>query len=324
MPHDVFISYASNDKSVADAVCACLESHGLRCWYAPRDIAPGEDWGTAIVSAIAGCGVFVLVMTTQSNASKFVRREVERAVSAGKPILPLRMEDIQPSPALELFVSATHWLDALTPPLERHLELLATRVCALLQEPLESSDEPTGGAPLPGQPLRTPPKRQPRFALVATALLAVPALGIALWAINARTPRATTTRSQPTNAPQSSAAATDPDQGKLLTDTLADRRVLQKLYEQEMSVTFSDNPLEDVLTFVKRVTNLNMDVDWNSLSRIGVDRDALVSTELGDVTARGVLNRVLIQASPDPANRADWAIEDGILIIAARADLRRD
>jgi len=36
MAHDVFVSYASGDKPVADAVCSTLESHGVRCWIAPR------------------------------------------------------------------------------------------------------------------------------------------------------------------------------------------------------------------------------------------------------------------------------------------------
>src|SRR5713101_8280389 len=48
MAHDVFISYSSKDKPVADAVCAGLEGRGIRCWAAPRDILPGSDWGAAI------------------------------------------------------------------------------------------------------------------------------------------------------------------------------------------------------------------------------------------------------------------------------------
>ena len=52
MPHDVFISYSSKDKNVADAVCAVLERNGIRCWVAPRDVIPGIVWGTAIVGAI--------------------------------------------------------------------------------------------------------------------------------------------------------------------------------------------------------------------------------------------------------------------------------
>jgi hypothetical protein len=46
---DVFVSYSSRDKPVADAVCASLEGRGIRCWIAPRDILPGADWGEEII-----------------------------------------------------------------------------------------------------------------------------------------------------------------------------------------------------------------------------------------------------------------------------------
>ncbi len=40
-PFDVFISYSSDDKLIADAICAELESRRIRCWIAPRDALPG-------------------------------------------------------------------------------------------------------------------------------------------------------------------------------------------------------------------------------------------------------------------------------------------
>jgi hypothetical protein len=42
MPYDAFISYCSEDKKVADAVCGTLEANKIRCWIAPRDIGPGR------------------------------------------------------------------------------------------------------------------------------------------------------------------------------------------------------------------------------------------------------------------------------------------
>jgi hypothetical protein len=41
MEFDVFISYSHQDKPTADAACATLEAEGIRCWIAPRDVAPG-------------------------------------------------------------------------------------------------------------------------------------------------------------------------------------------------------------------------------------------------------------------------------------------
>ena len=53
MTHDVLISYSSKHKSTADAVYAKLEQEGVRCWIAPRDIRPGQEWGEAVIEAAA-------------------------------------------------------------------------------------------------------------------------------------------------------------------------------------------------------------------------------------------------------------------------------
>jgi len=125
MAHDVFISYSSKDKATADAACAVLEAKGIRCWIAPRDITPGDDWGEAIVNAIGGARAFVLVFSSHANASQQIKREVERAVNHGLAIIPLRIEDVQPAKTLEYFISTPHWLDAFNPPLEKHLNYLS-------------------------------------------------------------------------------------------------------------------------------------------------------------------------------------------------------
>ena len=52
MAHDVFISHSAKDKVTADAVCAMLESEGVRCWIAPRDVLPSMEWSEAIIDAM--------------------------------------------------------------------------------------------------------------------------------------------------------------------------------------------------------------------------------------------------------------------------------
>lgn len=145
LPYDVFISCSSNDKVVGNAACAALEQRGFRCWIAPRDIVPGKEWGEAIVEGIAGSRVFVLIFSASANKSPQVRREVERAVHNGATIVPFRIEDVLPVKSLEYFMSVPHWLDALTPPLERHLDHLAQVVGSLLHSnagEAESSYQP--------------------------------------------------------------------------------------------------------------------------------------------------------------------------------------
>ena len=158
MAHDVFISYASEDKTTADALCAKLEFHRIRCWIAPRDVLPSMDYGQALVEAIKQSRLIVLVFSARSNDSPQVKREVERAVAKGVPILPFRIEDVAPSSSLEYFIAGSHWLDALTPPLERHLERLAETVELLLEragalpvvgeEPAPLTREPVAVSPV--------------------------------------------------------------------------------------------------------------------------------------------------------------------------------
>lgn len=130
---DVFISYSHVDKATADATCATLEQAGIRCWIAPRDIMPGDEWGAAIVKAIDQCRAMVLIFSASANNSKQIRREVERAVNAGATIIPVRIENVAPTEAMAYFMSTVHWLDAMTAPLDDHLQRLAASIKALLQ-----------------------------------------------------------------------------------------------------------------------------------------------------------------------------------------------
>jgi hypothetical protein len=132
MAFDAFISYSRMDKATADAACATLESAGIRCWIAPRDVPPGSQWAGAIIGAIDLSRVMVLIFSSQANISNQIHREVERSVSKGIPIIPLRIEDVSPTSSMEYFLGSIHWLDALEPPLEQHLERLAETVKSCL------------------------------------------------------------------------------------------------------------------------------------------------------------------------------------------------
>ena len=144
----MFISHSEKDKAVADAVCARLEGHRIRCWIAPRDIVPGTDWTAAIINGIGEARLLIVVFSKGANESGQVKREVERAVSKGKIILPFRIEDVALSEAMDFYLSNTHWLDAMSPPLEKHLERLVQSVSLLLGQPVDGSTAlPTAAAP---------------------------------------------------------------------------------------------------------------------------------------------------------------------------------
>jgi uncharacterized membrane protein YhaH (DUF805 family) len=144
MIFDAFISHSSKDKTIADATCAALESAGIRCWIAPRDVVPGHSYGEDLIEALDACRVMVLVFSSSSNVSPQISREVERCVSRGITVVPFRIEDVLPTKAMAYFVGSVHWLDALTPPFEQHLGKLvsAVRACIPIGPALESAKEP--------------------------------------------------------------------------------------------------------------------------------------------------------------------------------------
>jgi hypothetical protein len=148
MPHDVFISYSSKDKPVADRVCHALEAQGERCWIAPRDIPYGADWQEAIMSALGEASAMVLVFTGNTNESAHVRREVSAALEAGAIVIPLRTEEATPQGALRYNLINLHWMDAISPPLESHIADLIATLKRLRAAP-DQTPPPAAAAPSP-------------------------------------------------------------------------------------------------------------------------------------------------------------------------------
>jgi len=174
VPFDVFISHASKDKTIANAVCARLEAAGIRCWIAPRDIVAGTPYGEAIIDAIQAAKVMVLVFSSSANASAQIPKEIERAVSNGVAILPFRIEDVAPGKSLDYFIGSVHWLDAMTPPMEQHLDNLAATVHKLLPGLADRKGHPVPPVPVPvPTPVSTPVSQLPPPPPSKTLLLVV-------------------------------------------------------------------------------------------------------------------------------------------------------
>jgi hypothetical protein len=209
MSHDAFISHSSSDKAIADATCAALETKGIRCWIAPRDIRPGANYAQAITDAIHGSSVFVLVFSSASNSSPQVKREVDRAVSLGLPIVPVRVEDVTPSEYMEYYLAGQHWLDALTPPLEAHLAQLAEAVQTLLRlrdgTPAEDESETRGGPKTPEVPAGKGWRGRRRLAIVGVvAFVCIVAAAVGAFALAGR--------KAPADPSQSSSGTVSPGQ----------------------------------------------------------------------------------------------------------------
>jgi hypothetical protein len=190
MAHDVFISYSSKDKPIADAVCANIEAEGIRCWIAPRDIAPGDDWPTAVTTAITKSRVMVLIFSSNSNSSDDVGRELMLAANSKLVIIPFKIENIEPEPGKQYYLARTHWLDAMNPPTQEQITILVRRVASILPAtgiipPIKT--EPIPEKRIPEQP--TPPptrsapaKRRGKLWPLWT-VLALVVLGVIAWIV---------------------------------------------------------------------------------------------------------------------------------------------
>jgi TolB-like protein/Flp pilus assembly protein TadD len=108
---DVFVSYASQDSALANAVVSALERQGLTCWIAPRDVNPGSRYADGIMLGISGAKAVVLILSGSALASKHVGKEVERASSKGRPIIVLRTDAAPLTPTFEYFLSESQWID---------------------------------------------------------------------------------------------------------------------------------------------------------------------------------------------------------------------
>jgi adenylate cyclase len=120
----VFISYASRDATLADALCAALEREGVACWIAPRNVRPGDFYADAIVNAINSCPILVLVLSKNSVDSAHVLREVERASAKKRPVIAFRIDASPLPPGLEYFLSASQWIDSSDNRADRHFPKL--------------------------------------------------------------------------------------------------------------------------------------------------------------------------------------------------------
>jgi serine/threonine protein kinase len=110
-PALVFISHASADRAFASAVCESLETAGIQCWIAPRDVKGGRFYPSEIVQAIRRSNVFLLIFSEGANGSDQVLQEVERATHLRIPILAIRLGTVTPSDSFAYFLGVRHWVE---------------------------------------------------------------------------------------------------------------------------------------------------------------------------------------------------------------------
>src|SRR5246127_3181752 len=127
----IFISHSSEDDSIARLACERLEQAGYSCWFAPRDIPPGEFYAGQIIQALRESRFVLLFFSEQSNASEQVVREINFAVSQRLQVLVVRLDSTPLNDDFEYLIRISQWLDvSQLPDEEERVAQIAPRIDA--------------------------------------------------------------------------------------------------------------------------------------------------------------------------------------------------
>jgi len=314
----VFISHSSEDKTIAETICQRFEAEGIKCWIAPRDIDPGSDWTKAIMQGIEACEVFILIFSKQGNESDHVYREVAKAFSARLVVVPFKIEAVSPTSGLGYYLNTVQWLDAVNPPLERHLSTLLERVKSLQAGNTMSQQAkiPQGAAAaMPATERRGFAKKWAvRIALVTLCLIALAGAGLFIT-LNRK---ATNSDLTPTDRIPAKSIAVLP---------------FETLSESKDDSYFADGVQDEILNNLARIAQLKVISRTSVMQyRGGAKRDLRqIANALGvmnvlEGTVRRVANRVrvsveLVEARNDSTTWADSYDRDLTDIFAIQSEI---
>lgn len=109
-PRQIFMSHAHQDASFAERLAGDLRARDWQIWTAPESIRPGEKWVEAINRGLAESGVFLLLLTEASVASRWVQSEANAAIGmehrGEMRFLPLEIESVTAPPLWQGY----HWI----------------------------------------------------------------------------------------------------------------------------------------------------------------------------------------------------------------------
>ena len=111
MKEYVFISYKSEQKEIALRIKRIIEENGISCWMAPESIL-GSNYASEIYNAVGGCKAFVLVLSSISQNSSHIKKEIDIAINKDKLILPFMIEDFSFAPDIAYYLTNVQLLSA--------------------------------------------------------------------------------------------------------------------------------------------------------------------------------------------------------------------
>ena len=137
----IFVSYSSKNKAEADAIRELLKDNELESWMAPYDIPAGEKYAYVIDRAREECACVLLLLSKDAQDSDHVDREIERAISYKKEIIPIRLDGCELNAGFRYYLSNCQItnitdINAANPKIQDLFGRLRQLSCAA-QDPLE-------------------------------------------------------------------------------------------------------------------------------------------------------------------------------------------
>ncbi len=103
--YQVFLSYSSSDREIAQRIVDELRQEGIRVWFDAYELQPGDSIAKAIENAISASDYLIVLLSPNSVNSKWMRQELGTALSNDLTtrditLLPVVIKDCEIPPSL--------------------------------------------------------------------------------------------------------------------------------------------------------------------------------------------------------------------------------
>jgi TolB-like protein len=201
MAGEIFICYRRTDQDKARLLHALLKQRGVDAWYDVL-VGAGEDWRRTTAKALDAAPIFVLLFSKSASESDDIGKELAAATFSKKMVVPVRIENIQPSGEFLYELASRNWFDAFENT-EAQFVLLADRLAALVKAGPKADIAAFSAGAQPAPKIKAAPGPLFKRQMVLGGLAAVALAMIAAVAVVSLRPQG----NQPLKAPASQVIA---------------------------------------------------------------------------------------------------------------------
>lgn len=115
--YDVFFCYARKDYRIVKQITSAINSAGYTSFVDSECLLPGENFIETIQNQLYKCKAFVCIVSENAVMSEFFIKEVSYAVSIGKFIIPIKIDNSPITDRLTLLIGnlqCIYWDDSLS------------------------------------------------------------------------------------------------------------------------------------------------------------------------------------------------------------------